>query len=139
LGFLLDTNVVSEPGRKRPAPQVIAWLEANQTEAYISVLTLGEIEQGIARIAGEPARAAKYRTWLEEILKPQFARRILPVDIQVATVWGRITGQAILMGRPIGTTDALLAATAIAHDLTLVTRNTKDLEALPVELYNPWE
>jgi len=138
MAYLLDTNIISEPKQKSPNAQVLAWLAAHTLEiSFISVLSLGEIEQGIARL-GETRRAREYREWLETQLKPEFAGRILNVDAPVMTVWGRITAEAIKRGRPTSLIDSLLAATAIVHGLTLVTRNTQDVAALPVAVLDPW-
>jgi predicted nucleic acid-binding protein len=137
--YLLDTNVVSEALRVRPDTQVIAWLAAQSSATvYLSVLTIGEIEQGIIR-SPHPRRAERLRRWLDDDLVPRFGTRILTVDAEVMRQWGRITGQALLRGRPVGLMDSLLAATAIAHELILATRNTRDVVALPVQTVNPWE
>lgn len=139
MAYLLDTNVVSEAIKPRPAARVVDWLAAQSSvDVYLSVLTLGEIEQGIVR-SPHPRRAERLTHWLEDELKPQFGRRILPIDAQVMKTWGRVTGQALLRGQPASYADSLLAATAIAHDLTLVTRNTRDVVALPVQTLNPWD
>ncbi len=131
--FLLDTNVISEPRRKYPDKHVLAWLEAQRLQdAYLSVVTVGEITQGIARL-GESRRAEAYREWIENGLLADFAGRTLELGAEVMRTWGRVTGEAILSGHPVPLMDSLLAATAIAHDMTLVTRNTKDVAALPVK------
>jgi hypothetical protein len=102
------------------------------------VLTLGEIEQGIVR-SPDPRRAGRLAQWLEDELQPQFHGRLLPVDARVMKTWGQITGHALVRGRPPAVIDSLLAATAIAHGLILVTRNTGDVAALPVQMLNPWD
>ena len=137
--FLLDTNVVSEAIKPAPNARVLSWLESHAgTDGYLSVLTLGEIEQGIVR-SPSPKRAAALAVWLEDDLLPLFERRILPLDKRVMQTWGRITGSALNEGRPTSYPDSLLAATAITHNLVLVTRNTKDVKVLPVQVLNPWE
>lgn len=139
MAYLLDTNVLSEVIKPRPAPQVVAWFAAQpNTSTYLSVLSLGEIEQGIVR-SPNPGRAESLRRWLEEELLPRFQGHVLPVDAAIMKVWGRITGQALLQGFPVSYVDSLLAATAITHDLTLVTRNSKDVRALSVQVLNPWD
>jgi toxin FitB len=136
--YLLHTNVVSEAIKPRPNERVVAWLTVQQsTDVYLSVLTLGEIEQGIAR-SPHPDRAERLAQWLENELQPQFHGRILVIDDQVMKTWGKITGQALVRGQPVGYVDSLLAATAITHGLTLVTRNVSDVAALPVPTLNPW-
>lgn len=137
MSYLLDTNVVSEATKSRPDRNVKAWLEDHvAADAFISVVTVGEIEQGITRL-GDSKRAAEYREWLEHLLA-SYAGRVLPLDAVVMRTWGRITGNAIRDGRSPALLDSLLAATAIANDLVLVTRNTKDLDMLPVDVLNPW-
>ncbi len=136
--YLLDTDVVSEALRPAPNVQVVSWLTAQSSATvYLSVLTIGEIEQGIVR-SSHPRRAERLRHWLNAELVPSFGARILPVDADVMRRWGLITGQALQQGRPVGLMDSLLAATAIAHGLILATRNTRDVAALPVQTLNPW-
>lgn len=139
MAYLLDTNVISEPKQKTPNARVLRWLAEHTLEtSFISVLSLGEIEQGIARL-GDTKRARGYREWLETQLKPEFAGRILDINSSIMTVWGRITAEAIKRGRSPSFIDSLLAATAITHGLTLVTRNARDVAALPVAVLDPWE
>jgi predicted nucleic acid-binding protein len=138
MSYLLDTNVVSEALKPQPEARVVAWLAAQPSVAiYLSVLTLGEIEQGIVRSPNQK-RAERLTRWLEEDLLPRFHGRLLPVDAPVMKIWGQITGRALLQGRPVGYIDSLLAATAIAHGLSLATRNISDVAALPVQTINPW-
>lgn len=138
MAYLLDTNVISEVVRKRPDDHVLAWLAAQKaTEVYLSVVTLGEIEQGIAR-APHPRRAERLHDWLNSDVLPQFAGRVLPITSEVMRLWGQITGRALLAGRPVPYGDSLLAASALHHTLTLVTRNEQDVEALGVKTLNPW-
>jgi predicted nucleic acid-binding protein len=139
VAYLLDTNVVSEAIKPQPDERALAWLEAQRgSSGYLSVLTLGEIEQGIIR-SRSPRKAERLRQWLEAELRPRFQGRTLVIDAQVMKTWGRITGRALQSGSPVSYPDSLLAATAVTHGLTLVTRNTKDVAALPVEVLNPWE
>ncbi len=137
--YLLDTNVVSEAIKPRPEARMMIWLAAQPSSSlYLSVLTLGEIEQGITR-SPSPRRAERLTKWLEEDLVPRFRGRLLSVDTEVMRTWGRITGRALLQGRPVGYMDSLLAASAIAHGLILATRNVSDMAALPVQTINPWD
>jgi toxin FitB len=136
-GFLLDTNVVSEALRPRPDARVLAWLRENDARAWLSVVTIGEIEAGI-RGASDPRRAQGLRAWLEEILIPQFTHRLLPVDLAVARRWGERTAAARASGTPVGAVDALIAATAAQHGLAVATRNVRDFEHLAVEVVDPW-
>lgn len=136
MSYLIDTNVLSELRRKQPAPQVVIWLEARPRQSlYLSVLTLGEIRKGIERVQEQP-RKQLLLDWLEVQLPQYFMGRVLGIDAHTADRWGRLMADA---GRPLPAIDALLAATALQHDLTLVTRNTKDFLGLQVRLVNPWE
>ncbi len=137
-GFLLDTNVVSELVRLRPNPRVCAWIESTREELlYLSVLTIGEICKGIECIRGAPRRIV-LESWLASSLVPRFAERILPVDEAVASRWGRLAGQATVRGMLLPVIDGLLAATALQYNLTLVTRNVKDVARTGVPVYDPW-
>jgi predicted nucleic acid-binding protein len=138
-GFLLDTNVISELIKPRPAASVAAWVDSNNEELFfLSVLTLGEIRKGIAALPGTARRAA-LDAWLENALRPRFAGRILPVDEAVADRWGLIAAVASSSGRPLPVIDGLLAATALERGLVLVTRNLADIAATGVAVFNPWE
>jgi predicted nucleic acid-binding protein len=134
LSFLLDTNAVSEI-RRRHDPRVRAWAEAVQNaELHLSALTLGEIRTGIDRLRGrDPAQADVFTHWLSE-LRTRFAERILPVDARIADRWGQLNAPTSR-----NTVDSLIAATAHVHQLTVVTRNTKDFQGCDVSLLNPWE
>ena len=131
---MLDTNAVSEIRRGRDS-RVRAWDDAvDGAELYLSVLTLGEIRTGIDRLQGrDPIQADVFTRWLEE-LRTRFAGRILAVDSRIADRWGRLNA---LTSR--NTVDSLIAATAQIHELTVVTRNTKDFQGCDVPLLNPWE
>lgn len=135
MSYLIDTNVLSELRRKTPSANVVAWISQRPpVTLHISVLTLGEIRKGIDGLADE-ARRMKLLDWLETDLPAFFTGRILPVDAQVADRWGRMVAAA---GRPLPAIDGLLAATALAHDLILVTRNVKDFADLSLQIINPW-
>ncbi len=138
-GFLLDTNIPSELIRPRPEQRVTTWLQATYDEQlYVSVITLGEICKGFTVVSDEKRRS-QLQQWLENELHPWFADRILPVDEAVAERWGVLDGERQLKGMPLNTADGLIAATALEHDLTLVTRNVKDFAALGVAIFNPWQ
>lgn len=134
-GFLLDTNVISELVRKKPEPKVAQWIHDTDEELlYLSVLTMGEIRKGITSHP-DAARRVKLEAWLSRDLKQRFVGRILLLDENVADRWGVIIGLAIT---PIPVIDGLLAATAFEHNLTFVTRNTSDVAATGVPVFNPW-
>ena len=135
MSYLVDTNVISELVRPKPAKAVLAWFENIPSEAlHISVLTLGEIHKGVEQMP-DGARREKLRLWLEHELLGWFGTRILLVDIPVADRWGRLVAQ---MGRPVPSIDSLLAATALHYELRLVTRNQKDFAYPGLEVVNPW-
>ncbi|WOO30955.1 type II toxin-antitoxin system VapC family toxin [Diaphorobacter limosus] len=136
MSYLIDTNVLSELRRKAPDPRVVAWLQARPRQSlFLSVLTLGEIREGLERVP-EPARKQALLDWLEVELPNYFVGRVLAIDAATADRWGRLMAQA---ARPLPAIDALLAATALHNDLALVTRNTKDFAGLDVPLINPWD
>lgn len=136
-GFLLDTNIISELVRPRPAPEVRDWVAAmDESLLFLSVLTLGEIRKGVTLLKDESRRAV-LEVWLASDLAFRFAGRILVIDEAVADRWGRLSALAG-PNKPLPVIDGLLAATALQHNLTLVTRNTKDVLATGVPVINPW-
>jgi predicted nucleic acid-binding protein len=117
---------------------VLAWLDDQSEETlYLSVLTLGEIRKGIARLPTGPKRK-RLDHWLQHDLRERFTGRILEIDAEIADLWGRLQAQAETHGRPLPTLDSLLAATALTRGLSLVTRNTPDFSFAGVELLDPW-
>jgi toxin FitB len=135
--FLLDTNVISEQTKPYPDPGVIKWLEHHGVgETYLSVITLGELEQGIL-LLGNTKRARAYRVWLEK-LEHEFDGHILSVDRAVERTWSKITARAIQSGKTLAYADSLIAAIGITHNLSIVTRNTDDFKAVTKNLINPW-
>lgn len=138
-GFLLDTNCISEVVRARPEPRVLEWLEAaDERLLYLSVLTLGEIRKGVAGLP-QGKRRTRLEAWLEVELQARFSGRILPIDAAIADRWGLLAADAKRRGKALSTIDALLAATALHFNLTLVSRNVSDFAHTPVLILNPWE
>ncbi|MFU8832135.1 MAG: type II toxin-antitoxin system VapC family toxin [Wenzhouxiangella sp.] len=138
MSYLLDTCVVTECLKPQPEPAVQGWLDRHDSPGtFLSVLVLGEIRQGIARVAGT-AKATALQDWLDRILLPRFDRRVLAIDERIAARWGLLRGHAMARGRTPPVIDSLLAATAMEHRLSLVTRNERDFESLGVEVINPW-
>lgn len=136
--FLLDTNVISERSKAQPDERVRAWLAAHQVgETSLSVITLAELEQGILRL-GDTKRAAELQDFLGRV-EVQFAGRILGIDRAVARTWANMTAAAIAAGQPLGYADSLIAATALTHGLTVVTRNERDFVPSGVSVINPWQ
>src|SRR5260370_26937773 len=139
MGFLLDTNVISELVTRGPEPNVSRWVEdTDETLLHLSVLTLGEIRKGIGGLP-QAKRRAELETWLNKGLRSRFAGRILPIDAAVADRWDRVAAQARSKTIQLPVIDGLLAATALEHDLTFVTRNTRDVAGVGVLVLNPWE
>ena len=137
-GFLLDTNVISELVRPRPSPRVTHWLDSTDEELlFLSVLTLGEIRKGITTLT-DPTRKVRLEGWLSGNLIPRFEGRILTIDQAIAERWGQITGSLWAQATPLPVIDGLLAATALDHNLTLVTRNTRDVTLTGVPAFDPW-
>lgn len=135
LQYLLDTNVLSETRRKQADERVISFLAAAEPSAlYISVLTLGELRKGVAlKKRSDPDSAKKLGAWVDG-LEFSFADRILGIDAAAARLWGELSAQ-----RPRPVIDTLLAATAVVHELTLVTRNTSDVQGIKLKLLDPWK
>ena len=133
--FLVDTNVVSALRRSERHPTVARWMAAQRTsDVYLSVMTIGEIERGIARVQRrDPPFAHDLSIWLNRVLG-WYGERILPADLAVARRWGPISAA---IGHK--NTDLLIAATALEHGLTVVTRNVSDFEPTGVPVLNPFE
>ena len=137
-GFLLDTNVISELIKPRPDAKVASWISSiDEGLLSLSVLTFGEIRKGIAALPAT-ARRARFEVWLDHDLTLRFAGRILPVDRPVADRWGRLSAEVASRKMVLPVIDGLLAATALHHNLTLVTRNGRDIEPTNVPFFNPW-
>jgi toxin FitB len=138
-GFLIDTNVISELVKPRPESNVIAWIEGtDESLLYLSVLTLGEIRRGIA-VLPQSRRRATLEAWFDKDLKARFEDRILTIDQEVADRWGLLTAAARNSGTVLPVVDGLLAATALEHNLTLVTRDTGQIPTMGVAVFNPWQ
>jgi len=138
-GFLLDTNCISELVRVKPEPRVLEWMEAaDEGLLYLSVLTLGEIRKGLAGLPQSKGRT-HLEAWLEVELQARFSGRILPIDAAVADRWGVLAADAKRKGKALSTIDALLAATALHYNLTVVSRNVSDFANTQVPVLNPWE
>jgi len=136
LSFLVDTNVFSEPAKPRPDPRVVAWLRENESELYVSAISIGEIRRGIERLSSG-RKKTQLRTWLQSLCDCMKGR-ILSFNTSTAHVWGQFKAKWDEAGIILPSIDSQLAATAHRHQLTLVTRNTDDFRRAGVKLLNPF-
>ena len=138
MNWLLDTNVISEPTRRAPSAHVVDWLRSVPTSAcHASIITLGEIRRGILRLPAG-ARRRKLEKWMREKFQPAFAGRILPLGEEEITAWAQMLAGMEKRGRSMPAIDSLIAATALARDLTIATRNTEDFAHSGARVFNPW-
>jgi len=138
-GYLLDTNVVSEYSRDTlPNARVRKWVDAqNEDTLYLSVLTFGEIRKGTALLPAGKKRSYLER-WVDIDLPARFANRLLPINSQIAEIWGTMAAEAQQKGIGLPIIDGLIAATAKHHDLAIVTRNERDFRMWGIPVTNPW-
>ena len=134
MSFLLDTNVVSEIQKKAPDRGVATWFASVPADKlFLSVLVVGEIRQGITRLVRrDPAQAEIFERWLSQLVDG-YGDRIVPITVRIAEAWGRLN-----VPDPVPVVDGLLAATALVHDWTLVTRNVNDVTSTGVRLLDPF-
>ena len=136
--YLLDTCVISELVARQPNPRVVAWVDAvEEDRLYLSVITIGEIRRGIAKLPDSP-RKERLNRWLEEDLLLRFGGRIVPIDVGVMLTWGGLVARLERTGRVLPAIDSLVAAIALHGEFTLVTRNVRDFEGTGVQIVNPW-
>jgi len=139
MNYLLDTCVISELIKKSPSQKVVEWVsQVEETDLFISVLTIGEIHKGIEKLP-KSKKKEKLHKWVNYNLQERFENRIISFDLQTATIWGKIQAHSEALGKPLPAIDGQIAATGISYDLTVVTRNTPDMEVSGVSLLNPWE
>jgi len=137
-GFLLDTNVISELIKPQPDENVLRWIaKTDEALLFLSVLTLGEVRYGIEKL-NPGKRRGRLESWLAADLRLRFHERILTIDDGIAQRWGALSATAARKGRPVPVIDGLLAATALHHDLMLVTRGDGDVSGTGVPLLDPW-
>lgn len=137
--YLLDTCVLSELVKTEPAPSVISWIaEQAESSFYLSALTIGELIRGIHHLP-KTGKRTKLEGWMQNELLLRFKGRIIAIDEMIAMRWGVLVAEAGVSGRVLPTIDSLLAATAYECGLTLVTRNVKDFQDLPIKILNPWD
>jgi predicted nucleic acid-binding protein len=138
MSFLLDTTVVSEWVKSRPNRGMVAWLaEVDEDRVFMSVVTLAELGYGIERMAAG-SRRKRLDEWLRDELPLRFEGRVLLIEPIIADGWGKVVARSEAARRPISAMDAWIAATAQAHGMTLVTRNTSDFQASLRLIINPW-
>ncbi|GMV32917.1 MAG: VapC toxin family PIN domain ribonuclease [Chloroflexi bacterium] len=136
--YLLDTCVVSELISKQPNSDVIEFVDGLDPEdVFLSVITVGEIAKGIEKLP-KSRRKQDLLTWLEEELLIRFEGNIISLDIGVLMRWGELAAKLEGVGVTLPAIDALIAATALTHNMTIVTRNESDFENTGVEIINPW-
>lgn len=139
MSYLLDTCMISELTKREPEENVLRWIEGvDESFLYISVLTLGEIRKGIVKLP-DLAKKTALKEWLQNDVRQRFEGRIISISIDIAEIWGKIQGTAEQKGNKLPAIDSLIAATAIANGLKVVTRNTTDIERAGAMTYNPWE
>jgi toxin FitB len=138
VSFLLDTNVISEPTRPRPDAAVLKWLAAaDEDEIFLSAMTIAELRYGIQRLPHGRKRT-QLDSWLQRDLRRRFDGRILPIDTETADMCGRLIARSESRGRVLEVRDALIAACAEVHGLTLVTRSVRDFEVVFDRIVMPW-
>ena len=138
MNYLLDTCVICEIRKPRPNKNVLAWLRStDEIFLYTPVIVIGEIKKGIVRLKGS-RRAKELQAWLDAY-RTRYGSRIVPFDLESALEWGRIVAETEALGKPRPPIDAQIAAMAIAHGMTLATRNTHDMSFTGVKLFDPFE
>lgn len=135
MGWLLDTNVISESSKSVPDPEVLAWIERHDHEIHLSTISLGEIVKGIELLA-PGRRKSKVEEWFGRIERWAGPRLLAPTA-EVMKVWGKLCARCEKAGRPLSVLDSLIAATALTHHLTVATRNTGHFPN-EVDVLNPW-
>jgi tRNA(fMet)-specific endonuclease VapC len=138
MSYLLDTCVISEFRKPQPQQSVIDWLDAQLEESlFLSAITIGEIQKGVTALPASK-RQRSLQTWLDEVIY-RYDKRILPLDVVALRRWGNLTAQLEKSGRVLPLMDSMLAATALVHRLTIVTRNVDDFADTGVKVLNIWE
>ncbi len=138
MNYLLDTNVISELTKRAPNAKVLHWIERHhENSLFLSVITFGELQKGISKLSDE-TMTDQLQTWIHVDLTKRFEHRILPLSLDVLSTWGRLVGASEKKGIKLPVMDSLIAATAMTHDLIVVTRNVSDFENGQVRVENPW-
>ena len=138
MSYLIDTCCISELVKKKPDPNVVKWFaDQDELSMFLSVITFGELRKGIEKLP-ESKKKKELNRWVKEDLKHRFKNRILNINMKEVNKWGEILATAEKKGKPLPAIDSLIAATAQVHGLTVVTRNTQDMEGSGTEVINPW-
>jgi predicted nucleic acid-binding protein len=137
--FLLDTCIISELMAKRPNQAVMQWIDSvDEDRLFLSVITIGEIRKGIAKLADSPQKL-ELQEWLSDHLLSRFSDRIVVIDTGVMSDWGQLVGNLERVGKPMPLMDSLIAATVLHGDFVLVTRNDADFASADVRMLNPFK
>lgn len=138
MSYLIDTCCISELVKKKPNPNVVTWFaDQDELSMYLSVITFGELRKGIEKLP-DSKKKKELNRWVNEDLSRRFKNRVLNITIEEVNKWAEILAAAEKDGKPLPAIDSLIAATALVHDLSVVTRNTQDMEGSGVEVINPW-
>lgn len=136
--WLLDTNVISELRKPQRSQQVVDFVSSQRLDQlYVSVVTFSEIRYGI-EIQRDAIRRAELSNWLNQRVRPMFENRILPVDEEVMLKWRLLVGEGRKARHTYSQPDLIIAATALCHDLTIVTHDSAEFERARVQVFNPW-
>ncbi len=139
MNYLLDTCVLSEFARRRPEAHVVEWLDSvDETQCFISVITLGEIQRGIERLP-ESHRKTELLLWLGNQMFKRFEGRFVEIDAPTMVMWGSLVARLESHGKPMGVMDSLICASALQNNLVVATRNIADFAPSGVQVINPWE
>ncbi|CAN5456632.1 type II toxin-antitoxin system VapC family toxin [soil metagenome] len=138
MSYLIDTCCISELVKKKPNPNVVKWFaDRDELSMYLSVITFGELRKGIEKLP-DSKKKKELNRWVKEDLYNRFKNRVLNINMEEVNKWGEILATAEKNGKPLPAIDSLIAATAQVHELSVVTRNTQDMEGSGVEVINPW-
>ena len=139
MNYILDTCVISELIKPKADTRVCSWIEEqNDNHLYLSVITLGEIQKGVAKL-DEGVKKSTLQAWLDVDLVLRFEGRILPIDEQTCKIWGKILADSEQKGKSLPVIDAMIAATALINHMAVVTRNIKDMMVPDLTIINPWD
>ncbi|MDZ7718838.1 MAG: type II toxin-antitoxin system VapC family toxin [Balneolaceae bacterium] len=138
MSYLIDTCCISELVKKKPNPNVLKWFaDQDELSMYLSVITFGELRKGIEKLP-DSKKKKELNQWVNEDLNRRFKNRVININMEEVNRWGKILATAEKNGKPLPAIDSLIAATAQVHELSVVTRNTQDMEGSGVDVINPW-